>query len=184
MFWILDVLGHDKNKAISKFESALFPPCNSEEAKHKTLYLKTPEDSFAEQCLRFWYAYIWELGLDQYLLMNVFTISYMSNSPPFYKHHSKTATKIVTEMFVLMVSSQINFLAVTWGSRSVLTRGRREKKPPLWSFLQFFFFTTKLQLQTQNVPTKMIFVRVLMFGCNCTFLLQRKVKTTLQQVRG
>lgn len=49
--------------------------------------------------------------------MNVFTIGSMSNSPSFYKHHTKRATKTMTEMFVLMESSQINFCAVMWGGQ-------------------------------------------------------------------
>lgn len=98
-------------------------------SKHRTLYVEDSESSPAEQCLRVWYVYVQELSLNQYLLMNVFTIGYRSNSPAFYKHHSKTATEIVSEMFDLMESSQNNFSAIMRGSRSVLTGGLRERSP-------------------------------------------------------
>lgn len=59
--------------------------------------------------------------------MNVFTIGSMSNSPSFYKHHTKRATKTVTEMFVLVESSQINFCAVMWGQDQPQPEGDREE---------------------------------------------------------
>lgn len=55
--------------------------------------------------------------------MNVFTIGSMSNSPSFYKHHTKRATKPVTEMFVLVESSQINFWVVMWGQNQPQQEG-------------------------------------------------------------
>lgn len=51
-----------------------------------------------------------KLVLDQYLLRNVFTIAFMSYFPSVYKSHSKTATEVVTERFVLMESFKLNLL--------------------------------------------------------------------------
>lgn len=59
--------------------------------------------------------------------MNVFTIGSMSNSPSFYKHHTKRATKTVTEMFVLVESSQINFRVVMWGQDQLQQDGEGEE---------------------------------------------------------
>lgn len=59
--------------------------------------------------------------------MNVFTIGSMSNSHSFYKHRTQRATKTVTEMFVLVENSQINFSVVLWGQDQPKPEGDGEE---------------------------------------------------------
>lgn len=101
--------------------------------------------------------------------MNVFTIGSMSNSPSFYKHHTKRATKSVTEMFVLVESSQINFWVVMWGQDQPQQEG--ESKEAV--FVEFPEPLLKNFLHHQ-----------ILSDCNSTFLLWTKVKSTPEEVRG